>query len=154
MAEKVIRAVVDDGTREIPIVNKFGKLICNIYIRPSDISILDRYQRLSEDFSEIIAPLKGVNIKPDGTTDADEEWAAMKVVEDLFKKRLNEVFDMDEADDIFRTRNPFSSVHGKFFAESVLEAIGNLITSSIEEEFEISKKRTDKYLVDLNAEGK
>ena len=39
MSIKAYKGIVDDGTREIPIVNKFGKLICNIYIRPADISM-------------------------------------------------------------------------------------------------------------------
>lgn len=42
MENKMLRGVVDDGTREIPLVNKFGKLICKVYMRPADMSILDR----------------------------------------------------------------------------------------------------------------
>lgn len=154
MAEKNYIGIIDDGTREIPIKNKFGKLICNIYIRPADISILDRYQRLTDDFEDIIKPLQTVNINPDGTAAFEEEWDALKKAEDVLKKRLNEVFDMDEADEIFKTRNPFSSINGKFFCESVIEVIGNLITDSIEEAYEESEKRMEKYLKDIKKAGK
>ena len=147
-----IRGIIDDGTREIPLVNKFGKLICNIYIRPADISILDRYKALAVDFKDIVAPLKALNIKSDGSATFDEEWAVMKSVEVELKKRINALFDMDEADAIFEKRSPFSSVGGKFFCETVVEVIGGIITEAVAEEMELSKQRTDKYLNDLTEE--
>ena len=151
MAKKELRAVIDDGTREIPVLNKFGKLICNIYIRPADISILDRYQQLTNDFKEIVEPLKNVGINNDGTVRFEHEWKIMKQVEGELKKRINALFDMEEADQIFATRNPFSSVRGKFFCETVIEAIGSIIADAVEEEMQLSKERTDKYLKDIDA---
>lgn len=152
MASKQIKGVIDDGTREIPLVNKFGKLICNIYIRPADVSILDRYQQLTTDFQTIVEPLKDLDINNDGTSSFEEDWKIMKDVEAELKKRINILFDMDEADDIFAKRNPFSSVGGRFFCESVIEVIGNIIADAVEEEMELSKKRMDKYLEDIQPE--
>lgn len=151
MVNKELRAVIDDGTREIPVENKYGKLICKIYIRPADISILDRYQKLTSDFKDIVEPLKNIGINNDGTVTFEHEWKIMKEVEADLKKRINELFDMDEADQIFATRNPFSSIRGKFFCETVIEAIGNIIAEAVEEEMKLSKKRTDKYLKDIDA---
>lgn len=152
MSIKELRGVIDDGTREIPIVNQFGKLICNIYIRPADISILDRYNSLAADFKDIVKPLKKLSVQTDGTVTFEEEWAVMKEVEAELKRRINILFDMDEADAIFANRNPFSSVGGKFFCESVIEVIGNIITEAVKEELELSKQRTEKYLDDLTDE--
>lgn len=149
MALKELKGVIDDGTREIPLVNKFGKLICNIYIRPGDLSILDRYEDLTKDFADIVKPLEHLNIKADGTADFDKDWAVLKDVEKELKRRINALFDMEEADDIFAKRNPFSSVGGKFFCESVIEVIGNIITDTVEEELELTTKRTEKYLRDI-----
>lgn len=149
MNEFNLRGVIDDGTREIPLVNKFGKLICKIYIRPADLSILDRYKSLAADFGSIVEPLKDLHINTDGTVTFDEEWQVMKSVEAELKQRINALFDMEEADAIFEKRNPFSSVGGKFFCESVIEVIGNLITDAVEEEMKLSKQRTDKYLADI-----
>ena len=149
---KELRGIIDDGTREIPLVNKFGKLICNIYIRPADLSILDRYQQLSTDFKTIVEPLKNVNIENDGTAAFEKDWKIVKEVEAELKQRINALFDMDEADDIFAKRNPFSSVGGKFFCESVIETIGNLIADAVEEEMELSRQRTEKYLEDVRPE--
>lgn len=149
---KELRGIIDDGTREIPLVNKFGKLICNIYIRPADLSILDRYKQLTTDFQTIVEPLKDINIGNDGTASFEEDWKILKAVEAEMKQRINALFDMDEADEIFAKRNPFSSVGGKFFCESVIETIGNLIADAVEEEMELSRKRTEKYLDDIQPE--
>lgn len=149
MSIKEYKGVIDDGTREIPLVNKFGKLICNIYIRPADLSILDRYNQLSADFKTIVEPLKALSIKNDGTASFDADWQVLKSVENELKRRINALFDMDEADEIFAKRNPFSSVGGKFFCESIIEVIGNIIAEAVEDEMELSKARTDKYLSDI-----
>lgn len=149
MSIKEYKGVIDDGTREIPLVNKFGKLICNIYIRPADLSILDRYNQLTADFKDIVEPLKTLDIKNDGTAAFDDDWRVLKSVEDELKKRINALFDMDEADNIFAKRSPFSSVGGKFFCESVIEVIGDIIVEAVEDEMKLSKQRTDKYLSDI-----
>ena len=149
MSIKQYKGIIDDGTREIPLVNKFGKLICNIYIRPADLSILDRYNQLAADFKDIVEPLKELEIKNDGTAAFDADWQVLKSVEAELKRRINALFDMDEADDIFAKRNPFSSVGGKFFCESVIEVIGNIIVEAVEDELALSKSRTDKYLSDI-----
>lgn len=145
-AQKELRAVVDDGTREIPLVNRFGKLICNVYIRPADFSILDRYERMVRDFESIVEPLSGISIANDGTAQFDKDWAILKSVEYEIKKRFNELFDMEEADAIFEKRNAFSSVGGHFFCENVLLALEDVITDAINEEAEKSKERVAKYL--------
>lgn len=143
---KELRGVVDDGTREIPLVNKYGKLICNVYIRPADFSIVDRYNDLMKDFDKVVEPLKELNIKNDGTAEFEDDWKILKSVEADLKDRINTLFDMEEADEIFAKRNAFSSVGGQFFAERVLNALGEVIVTAIEEESEASKKRMAKYL--------
>ena len=72
------KVIIDDGTQEIPILNKFGKHICNIYIRPADIAILDRYQALMRDFDQIVAPLQNLDINADGTASFDKDWKTLK----------------------------------------------------------------------------
>lgn len=146
---KEYKGIIDDGMREIPLINKFGKLICNIYIRPADLSILDRYNALTADFPSVVAPLKKLDIQNDGTATFEDDWQILKSVETELKKRINALFDMEEADDIFAKRSPFSSVGGKFFCESVIEVIGGVITEAVEDEMKLSKQRTDKYLSDI-----
>lgn len=149
---KPLRAVVDDGTREIPLVNRFGKLICNVYLRPADFSILDRYEEMKKDFEDIVKPLSKISIANDGTAQFDKDWAVLKSVEGELKRRFNELFDMEEADAIFEKRNAFSSVGGKFFCENVLLALGDVIAEAINEEAEKSKAKVAKYLTPTDVE--
>lgn len=145
---KPLYGVVDDGTREVPLVNKYGKLICKVYFRPADLSIFDRYKSLTADMANIVAPLSNINISANGTADTEEEWKVIKSVEANLKARLNQLFDMDEADDIFATRNPFSSVGGEFFCTRVITALGGIIEQALNEEMELSQSRIEKYLPD------
>lgn len=138
--------VIDDGTQEIPIVNKFGKLICKVHIRPGDWSILDRYEKFIKDINAIIAPLQNIDIDREGNAETESGWKTLKSVEADIKKRFNELFDMDEADEIFAKRNAFSSVHGEFYCTKVLVALGSVIASTINMEVAESKRRTEKYL--------
>lgn len=145
-ASNKLQGVVDDGTRKIPIVNKFGKLICNVYIRPADLSIIDRYNEMMKDFDEIVKPLSNIGIKNDGTAQFEDDWKILKDVETELKRRIDILFDMEEADEIFAKRNPFSSVGGEFFCAKVLKALEDVIVRAIEKEAELSAKRTSKYL--------
>ena len=149
MNEKAIKPVViDDGTRKIPIENQYGQLICNIYMRPADFSLLDRYQAIMEDFQNIVKPLEALSITNDGKAEVDADYAILKSVEQELYKRINALFDIEEAEQIFAKRSPFSSVGGKFFVEIVFEAIGGLIKDAMSEELELSSKRMGKYLDD------
>lgn len=150
---KELRGIVDDGTREIPILNKFGKLICKVHIRPADFSIVDRYNDLMKDFDEVVKPLAELGIKPDGTAEFEKDWSTLKGIESALKERINALFDMDEADEIFAKRNAFSSVGGQFFCERVLNALGDVIVEAIEEESKASRERMEKYLADKPIAG-
>ncbi len=146
---KMLHGVVDDGTREIPLVNKYGKTICTVYMRPADFSIVDRYNALMQNFDDVVKPLTELSIRNDGTAEFKQDWQVLKAVEANLKQKINELFDFDEADAIFAKRNPFSSIGGEFFCLKVLTALGGVITEAIEEEAELSHKRMDKYLHDI-----
>ena len=143
-----MRRIIDDGTIEVKLENKFGKQICAVHIRPADISIIDRLNSLMDDFSDIVEPLKECDINADGTAKFESQWAAIKQVEAALIERINTVFDMDEAADIFAKRNAFSSVNGVFFAESVITALGDVVKEAIERESRESAERMSKYLKD------
>ena len=146
-----VKGVVDDGTRAIPIENQFGKKICTIYVRPGDLSIIDRYNEVIKTIPDIVTPLKDLDIKNDGSAKLEKDWAVLKQVEEALYAQLNYLFDMDEAADIFATRNPFSSVNGRFFCETIIVVIGDIISEGITEEVTKMESRTQKYLDDLKA---
>ena len=126
---KMLHGVVDDGTREIPLVNKYGKTICTVYMRPADFSIVDRYNALMQNFDDVVKPLTELSIRNDGTAEFKQDWQVLKAVEANLKQKINELFDFDEADAIFAKRNPFSSIGGEFFCLKVLTCTSTVLVS-------------------------
>ena len=139
---------LDDGTREITLKNTFGKTICTLYIRTGDVSIYDRYKMLVADFDNIVKPLSAIGLEGDGTASFDQDWETLKGVEGELKRKINDLFDMDGADELFAKRNPFSSIGGEFFVEKVLTVLGAAIAQAVEDEAKLSQKRVAKYLKD------
>lgn len=138
--------IIDDGTREYSIVNKFGKPICTLHFRPSDISIAERYREMREGFADIVKPLTEFDIQADGTGADDATMNALHEADMKLRNALEQLLDSDDASDVFKSRNPFSSVGGKFFCEIVLDAIGGIVEDVMAEEVEESRKRTSKYI--------
>lgn len=145
--------VIDDGTKPITLQNQYGQEIATLYIRISDIGIVDRYREMAKDLEKAIVPLKDIALNNDGTATFEKDWALLKQVEKEIIDRINALFDITNAADIFRTRNAFSSIGGEFFVEKVLAGIGNIISSGIEEEAKKAQRRTNKYTKDLEKRG-
>ena len=79
----------------------------------------------------------------------EKDWKILKSVETTLVQRINNLFDIDNAAEIFAKRNPFSSVGGEFFCAKVLHALEDLVVRAINEEAQLSNERTAKYLSDL-----
>lgn len=141
---------LDDGTKELSINNIFGEEICKIHVRTSDISIIDRYNTLLNDFDKIVEPLTNVSLKSDGTSSFDDDWAVIKGVEQELIDKLNAIFDTKDIGNLFEKRNAFSTVDGVFYVEKVIEMLGNVVSDAISEEAEKTKKRVDKYTKDVH----
>lgn len=151
MGDTMKKVIIDDGTREIPIVNQFDQPICKIYLRPADLSILDRYETVMKDLPNVVKPLEALNIEANGEAAYEADRAIMKKVEKDLYGRINALFDIEEAEQIFAKRNPFSSVGGEFFVIRVLQAVGDVIRDAMEEELALSSKRMSKYVEDDRA---
>lgn len=145
---------LDDGTKEITLVNPFGQVICKLHIRTSDISIFNRFNALVQDFQSITQPLKELSLNANGTSSLDEDMAKLKVIEDVIIQKIDALLDTNgEAATIFAQRNPFSSVGGQFFVEKVLEVLGGVIAQGVEEEAKKASKRMAPYLSDIQPEN-
>ena len=145
---------IDDGTREIKLQNKFGEEIATLHIRVSDIGIVDRYKAMAEDLKKAIIPLKNIAINNDGTATFEQDWKILKDVESEVITRINELFDIKNAADIFKTRNAFSAIGGEFFVEKVLTGLGKMISEGMEEEAKKAQARTSKYTSGLKPDNR
>lgn len=144
---KEFKIVVDDGSVKVPIENKYGDEVGCFYFRPTDVSIVKRYNAAAEKFASVTEPLETVKLNPDGT--ADESLEGTVEAFDEAEKRLSDLMDyifggnMSEA--FFGKMNPFSPVGGRFYCEIAMENLGKFITAQFSEETKKISKRVDQY---------
>ena len=138
---------VDDGYKRIPINNTNGDEIGVFYFNPTDIGIVQRYNKLAKSFDAITEPLEAL----DGADNADsEEFTAqqMEALEEAEKRlyeAVNELFGGDFAGAFFGKVNPFSPVNGSFYCEEALRAVGAFISQQFDAETSKFAERVSKY---------
>lgn len=143
-----LEILVDDGTRRISIKNKFGEEIGVFYFRPTDIGMIDRYNKMAEKFPEITAPLENLNITPEGTaadgaTQAEED--ALKEAEKRLFEACDYMFGGNMSEAFFGKMHPFSPVNGAFYCETVINAVGKYISTQLKRETKKINARVSKY---------
>ena len=139
--------VVDDGSVRESIRNKHGEEIGVFYFRPTDVGIIDRYNKIAADFEKITAPLENVNINPDGTVDEKDEAerAAMQEATKRLYDACNFLFDGNFAEAFFGSMHPFSPVNGRFYCENALDAVGKYISRQFDREVAKVNNRVSRY---------
>lgn len=138
---------VDDGSVSVDIKNAKGEKIGVFTFRPTDIGIIDRYNKVVGEFENITAPLENVNIKNDGTVDGDdeEELAAMKEAERRLYEACDYLFGGNVSEAFFGKMHPFSPINGRFYCENALDAIGRFISSQFNKETKRIEQRVNRY---------
>ena len=144
---ETISITVDDGTVRVPIKNKVGDEIGVFFFRPTDTGIVERYNRLVNDFRTIVEPLDNVSINPDGTADTDDEEGQriMAETEQRLYEACDMLFDGNFSEAFFARMKPFSPINGRFYAENALEAVGNLLSKRFDAEVRKINSRISKY---------
>jgi hypothetical protein len=140
---------VDDGSRRVPILNTDGEEIGAFRFHPTDIGIIERFNRMAEQFDAIAEPLEGLSV-PEG---GEMELTDPKLVEALSEaeKRLNDAVNRlfgsdDAAAAFFGKMHPFSPVNGEFYATQVLQKVGAFIGAQFDTETKAMSKKAKKYL--------
>ena len=139
--------VVDDGSVRESILNKHGEEIGVFYLRPTDVGMIDRYNKMAADFDKITAPLENVNINPDGSVDEKNE-AEMAAMEEAVKRlydACNYLFDGNFSEAFFGKMHPFSPVNGRFYCENALDAVGKYISRQFDREVTKVNNRVNRY---------
>lgn len=146
--DAVLGIKVDDGSQRVPIRNTHGEEIGVFYFRPTDIGIIDRYNRMIDKFDKITEPLENISISADGTPDelaTSEEVKALHEAEGRLYDVLNEMFGGNMAEAFFGKMHPFSPVNGNFYCENAIEAVGAFIAEQFDAETKKMDKRVGKY---------
>lgn len=149
--EKILNLAitVDDGSRRVPILNMDGEEIGAFRFHPTDIGIIDRYNRMAEQFDAITEPLEGLNLADDGSADltAPEVVGALGEAQRRLYEAVNGLFGSDgAAEAFFGTMHPFSPVNGEFYATQVLQRVGEFIGAQFATETKAMSKKARKYL--------
>jgi len=140
--------VIDDGSQRVPIKNKHGEELGVFYFRPTDMGIIERYNKMADQFGEITAPLEKIGIAADGTAQegaAPEEIDALKEAEKRLYDACDYMFGGNMSETFFGKMHPFSPVNGSFYCEIAIEAVGRYISAQFETETQKISKRIDKY---------
>ena len=140
---------VDDGSRRVPILNMDGEEIGAFRFHPTDLGIIERYNRLAEKFDAITEPLSALNAEEDRERDLTDPAlvAALNEAEGRLNAAVNELFGSEDAAAAFFGRmHPFSPVNGEFYATQVLQRVGDFIGAQFETETKAMSKRAKKYL--------
>lgn len=139
--------VVDDGSVRVPITNKLGAEIGVFFIRPTDIGIIDRYNKVAKDFDKITAPLEHININPDGTVDEknEAEKTAMEQATKNLYDACDYLFDGNMSEAFFGKMHPFSPIKGRFYCENALDAVAGFISRQFDREVAKVNSRIERY---------
>lgn len=144
---KPIGIVVDDGYRRVPIYNTDGEETGYFKFNPTDVNIINRYNKMAKGFDAIVEPLTAVPDAPEGEDDGNDglRMEAVEQATERLYEAVNTLFDADAASAFFGKVHPFSPVDGRFYCEVVLEAVGKYISDQFKQETTKIERRVSKY---------
>ena len=140
---------VDDGARRVPIMNMDGEEIGAFRFHPTDIGIIDRYNRMAEQFDAITAPLEGLSVPEGGEMEVTDPklTEALDEARNRLYEAVNGLFGSeDAAAAFFGKMHPFSPVNGDFYATQVLQKLGAFIGAQFDTETKAMSRKARKYL--------
>lgn len=140
-----LNIVVDDGSIIVPIKNTLGELVGQFRFRPTDFNIIKRYNKVADEFGNVVQPLIDANIDQNGEGADKESEKLIDEAQSRLFDLVDYLFDGNAAEAFFGKMNAFSPVDGKFYCENVLEAVGQFISAKFDEETKKVSSRIEKY---------
>lgn len=132
--QQPLSLVVDDRKISVPVVNGSGEQIGVFAFDPTDISMVTRYDEVSDKFAQALQ-----GIEKSGGLDALNE-AGDKIIE-----FLDYVTGGNSREAFFSKIHPLSPQNGRFYCEQVFEVIGAFIRQSFEAEGAMIGKRVSDH---------
>lgn len=142
-----LQITVDDGYLRVPINNKYGDEIGVFYFNPTDIGIIERYNKMADTFDSITEPLNAVKNGEDSDSDTIEarQIEALDEAKERLYVAVDELFGGNAAEAFFGKVHPFSPVNGMFYCEQVLQTVGKFIGEQFDTETKKMSARVEKY---------
>lgn len=142
---EVLELVVDDGSITVPIKNTNGDVIGEFKFRPTDFNIVKRYNKVANEFEEVVKPLIDANIDASGAGKDEESIRILNEAESKLFELVDYMFDGNMAEAFFGKMHAFSPVGGKFYCENALNAVGQFISRKFDAEIKQISTRVEKY---------
>lgn len=137
MAKKSNELIFDEGFKEFNINGDPNRVI---KFNPTDISIIERAQKVKREIGKEVEKLDSLEIND------DEAMAqAVEQVNKIIKEKINYIFGSDVSDTVFGLQSPLASANGTTLAERFIAAALPVIQKEIEDENKKSKARVSKY---------
>lgn len=126
---------IDDGSIEVEVKNN-GRAVGSFWVNPSDIDIIRRFDRVTEEFNRLEFP-----------EESEGEEYLLKLAE--VGDRVQELFDVllgeGAAENLFAQSSPFAfTSNGDFYCENVLNSISSLLVELFGERIEKKAARINK----------
>ena len=135
---------VDDGRIAVPINNTNGEKVGTFYFNPTDIGIVERFKKASDEFDKVVEPI--TQLADDA--DDDAQIAALKEAEQRLYDLCNNLFGGNFAEAFFGSVNPFTPIDGQFYCENALNAVSELVSRQFDKETAKINSRVEKYTRD------
>lgn len=135
---------ISSNIKNYDFVDADGNVLVTISFNPSDINIVHRYEEVMRSLTELKFKFKNRTTKMDLSKLLDE-------VDAITYEKIDYLLNAKVSEKIFSVMGPFSPLEsGKFFVETIMDAIGQIIKA--ENEKRASKveaainKHTAKYV--------
>lgn len=140
-----MKIIIDDGRKRVPIESKTGEEIGFFTFSPTDIDIIERYNKVADEFDKVVEPLQDIGIKADGSGVDDASIKALQEAKSRLYSLIDYLFAGNAADAFFGKINPFSPVDGNFYCVNVMNAVSAFISAQFEAETKKISKNLAKY---------
>ena len=128
------RIVIDDGLKTYDIVNKQGEVLGQFSFNPSDTNIVHRYEKIYTELSAL---------EPSESGDSLE---ALKELERVAQEKIDYLLGAKVSENFFAIAGAFSPLEsGKYYIESVLDAIAQAIMAETGERVKKINKKVQKH---------
>lgn len=133
----------DDGIQEITINNDNNRIL-RVNVR--DIGILDRVQRVADNFQEKIKTLGDeLTITSDGEATVPEIAEAVRRMNQEMRTEFDNIFYDGASEIVFGKQNPLSMSNGNTIFNNFMTAFAEYIKPFIEKETKKMQKNIEKY---------
>lgn len=133
----------DDGIQEITINNDKNRIL-RVNVR--DIGILDRVQRVADNFQEKIKTLgEELTITSDGEATVPEIAEAVRRMNQEMRTEFDSIFYEGASEIVFGKQNPLSMSNGNTIFNNFMTAFAEYIKPFIEKETKTMQKNIEKY---------